>query len=458
MGTHRRGATAYSGVLLVDKPAGMTSHDVVARIRRLTGEGRVGHAGTLDPLASGLLVVVLGSATSLASQLSAHAKRYRATIAFGVQTTTDDAEGSVLASSTVPQHLFEPHVAEDILARFLGSQLQQPPDFSARKYKGERAYKIARKGGVPELEPRPIEVFEARLISADATAHTWSVEFHVSKGTYIRALARDIGRAAGTYAHLSILRRMASGSLNLDDAWTLEELEAHCSAAPDDRYALADCLLERTVLERSLDDSRRAATVGARRIEPAVVTLGVFDGVHRGHQALLAEAAQYAHAHSLPLVAFTFDPLPERVIRPQAAPALLADVDERLRLLTHFGADRAEILAFTPQLSQSSPAWFIDDVLASCVKARAIFVGCNFHFGQRGEGTAQTLREHLAQKGIPVFEEALLKYEAGTTISSTHIRSLLAQGDLAGRLRSGLPADPLRSVGKQGFGVLCVRL
>lgn len=221
----RRGATSLSGILLVDKPAGMTSHDVVARIRRYTGEGRVGHAGTLDPAATGLLVVLIGPYTRLEPYLSAAEKSYVATIRFGSATDTDDAEGETIATAPVPDAIFDPVRAREHLGGFLGRSEQMPPAYSAIKVDGQVAHRAARAGEALELKARPIEVFEAELVAVDADEALWVVEFRVSKGTYIRSLARDLGRAAGTEAHLAGLKRTASGTLSLAQAVSLEDVE-----------------------------------------------------------------------------------------------------------------------------------------------------------------------------------------------------------------------------------------
>lgn len=220
--TPRRAATGLAGVLLVDKPAGCTSHDVVATIRRATGERRIGHAGTLDPMATGLLLVLVGPAVRLVRYLTGCDKRYDARITFGLVTDTLDAEGSVLTHAHVPEEVLDPAHARDVLAGFLGPSSQVPPAYSAIKTAGVAAHRRARAGEDVALDPRPIVVHEARLTSIDASAPAWDVTFSVSKGTYIRALARDIGRAAHTEAHLSALRRTAIGSATVGQAHTLD--------------------------------------------------------------------------------------------------------------------------------------------------------------------------------------------------------------------------------------------
>lgn len=224
--SRRRGESGLSGILLVDKPAGMTSHDVIDRVRRATGERRVGHAGTLDPAATGLLIVLVGPATRLASHLTAAEKTYEATIRFGSATDTDDAEGAVILELPVPDAIFDPAAAQTLLDGLLGESMQVPPAYSAIKVDGKVAHRAARGGDELELAARPIEVLEAALLAVDAEAIEWRVRFRVSKGTYIRSLARDLGVAAATAAHLTALRRTGSGHVDIAAAVTLDEIAA----------------------------------------------------------------------------------------------------------------------------------------------------------------------------------------------------------------------------------------
>jgi tRNA pseudouridine55 synthase len=225
----RRGATALLGILPIDKPAGMTSHDVVAAVRRATGEGRVGHAGTLDPMATGLLVVLIGAHTRLAPYLTSASKSYDATITFGTETDTDDAEGVPVRTAPVPPEVFEADNARRVLEGLLGISSQMPPAYSAIKVAGRTAHRAARAGEPLDLEPREIEVTRADLVSVEPLDSSWRVSFTVSKGTYVRALARDIGRACGCAAHLAALRRTSSGSLTLAGSHTLEEAASAAS-------------------------------------------------------------------------------------------------------------------------------------------------------------------------------------------------------------------------------------
>lgn len=223
----RRGATGLSGILLVDKPAGMTSHDVVARVRRATGEKRVGHAGTLDPMATGLLVVLVGPATRLATYLTAARKSYDARIVFGTETDTDDAEGHVVRTEPVPLELRSEEGAIAHVAALVGTHEQVPPAYSAIKRDGVTAHRAARAGNELDLEARTVEVTDAVLLGVEpGPPVAWNVSLTVSKGTYVRAIARDLGRELGTAAHLGGLRRTASGDLPVSEARDLDDLEA----------------------------------------------------------------------------------------------------------------------------------------------------------------------------------------------------------------------------------------
>jgi tRNA pseudouridine55 synthase len=207
------------GIFNIDKTSGMTSHDVVARVRRLTRQRRVGHAGTLDPAASGVLPICLGQATRVAEYLSESGKCYRAVVIFGAVTDTYDAEGEVLRSA--PVHLTREQIAA-ALPEFLGQQMQLPPLYSAIKLAGQPLYNLARRGIEAERQARPIHISRLDLVDWQPPALTLEVE--CSKGTYIRSLAYDLGERLGCGAHLGSLVRLRSGPFTLDGSLTLEEL------------------------------------------------------------------------------------------------------------------------------------------------------------------------------------------------------------------------------------------
>lgn len=243
----KRSDSGLDGILLIDKPAGWTSHDVVAKARRITGQRRIGHTGTLDPMATGLLLLCLGRATRLVEYLTGHDKRYTGTIVLGRTTTTDDAEGEVISESPVP--LIEAATLEAIVEAFRGPIRQVPPAFSALKVGGRRAYDLARKGSPPELPPRPVIV--RSLFASFSGPGVVEIDVTCSAGTYIRSLARDLGAAIGCGAHLGSLRRCSAGPFSLEDAVSLDALEGAVAAGrldeilvqPDDGIANLDAAI-----------------------------------------------------------------------------------------------------------------------------------------------------------------------------------------------------------------------
>jgi tRNA pseudouridine55 synthase len=219
----RRPSTpGIDGILLLDKSNGPTSHDVVAKVRRLAGQPRIGHGGTLDPFATGLLVLVLGRATRLAAFHQGGAKRYEATFSFGGATTTDDLDGEKILSNGLAATRER---VEALLPRFRGALEQVPPSHSAKRTDGVRAYERARAGEIVELAPRAVEVTRFEITSWDEShpeEPLMGAVLDVSSGTYIRAIARDLGAALGCGAHLVALRRIGSGPFNVAQAHTME--------------------------------------------------------------------------------------------------------------------------------------------------------------------------------------------------------------------------------------------
>jgi tRNA pseudouridine55 synthase len=200
------------GILLVDKPAGVSSQDAVTTVRRARGKVRAGHTGTLDPAATGLLVVALGTATRLIRFLPAEPKVYRATITFGIRTDSDDATGEVVEEGPAPD---EPAI-RDAIPRLTGVIDQLPPSYSARHVGGRRAYEVARTGATPDLAPTPVTVSGWDVESFDGTRLIATIT--CGSGTYIRALARDLGHLCGTVAHLESLRRTRIGPFDVREA------------------------------------------------------------------------------------------------------------------------------------------------------------------------------------------------------------------------------------------------
>jgi tRNA pseudouridine55 synthase len=255
------------GVLVCDKPAGVTSHDVVARVRRLAGQRRVGHGGTLDPPATGVLVVALGRATRLLPYLPLEPKRYLAGIAFGAETDTLDATGTVVATAGTAG--VDRKSLERALAGFLGPQRQVPPMVSAVKVGGERLYAKARRGETVEREPRPVTIHELELrelTGGDQPLATVAVT--CSGGTYVRSLAADLGRALGTLAHLACLRRTAVGSFAEADARAVDELRAMAETGRLGEAVIDPAIAVAALGVRPLSDREAVALASGQTLSP----------------------------------------------------------------------------------------------------------------------------------------------------------------------------------------------
>ncbi len=280
----KRGESGLSLVVGVDKPTGMSSHDVVSRCRRIFGEKRVGHAGTLDPAASGVLIVCVGPATRLDAYFAGHDKTYCVDVAFGAATETDDAEGAIIETASVPSAVFDGDFARNYVKTLAGVIMQMPPLYSAIKKGGKKACDEARKGNILDLEPRQVEIYGVDLVciagpSDDCPYVRWRLNVEVSKGTYIRAFARDLGKALGTAAHVKALRRTRSGNLSLDDCVSLETLADEATLRACDplpllgyRFAYADDEIQKRLAHgnalqgaqlRLMEESHRASAYQA---------------------------------------------------------------------------------------------------------------------------------------------------------------------------------------------------
>ncbi|HPL81597.1 MAG TPA: tRNA pseudouridine(55) synthase TruB [Anaerolineaceae bacterium] len=240
-----------SGVLVIDKPVGMTSHDVVQAVRRGTGIRRAGHTGTLDPRASGVLVVLIGPAVRLSEFLTTSEKRYQAVMKFGMTTSTYDTEGAITSQGR--EYNFEFEDLEEALTKFVGEVEQTPPVYSALKIDGRRAYELARKGEEIEMEPRKITVHSLELLEWEAPEAV--IDIHCSSGTYIRSLAHDLGEEMGSGATLINLRRTKNGRFTLRDSVSLRKLEEAFANGDWYRYLIpaAEALADWYTVELSFD-------------------------------------------------------------------------------------------------------------------------------------------------------------------------------------------------------------
>ena len=239
MSKPRSNRVAVDGWVILDKPVGMTSTHAVSRLKRIFNAKKAGHAGTLDPLASGILPVAFGEATKTVPFVQDGEKAYRFTVRWGIETDSDDSDGKPVETSDM-----RPGVDQVVqaLPNFIGTILQRPPAFSAIKIAGERAYDLARDGEIVEIEPRPVTIDSLELV--DSTEDTATLEAQCGKGTYVRAIARDLGRMLGCFGHVIALRRTRVGPFTEADVTTFEELEASAEAAAQNMRAVEAGLSE----------------------------------------------------------------------------------------------------------------------------------------------------------------------------------------------------------------------
>jgi tRNA pseudouridine55 synthase len=248
-----------NGLLLIDKPQGVTSHDVVGQVRRVLNEQRVGHAGTLDPMATGLLILGVGASTRLLRFAQSEIKRYEGVVTFGVRTDSLDADGAVVETAAVPP--LSPETVNAAIVGLLGEQEQIPPMVSAIKVNGQRLHALAREGVVIERAPRTITVHQLSLAPVDETH--WSFDVTCSVGTYVRVLLSDLAERLGTIGHLSALRRLSSGTHHVRDALTYYQLDERIS---EDAPILLPprSFVEHLVSVTVTDDEERRLRMGQR--------------------------------------------------------------------------------------------------------------------------------------------------------------------------------------------------
>lgn len=284
------GSSSNPGLVVVDKPAGITSHDVVGRCRRIFGTRKVGHAGTLDPMATGVLVVGIDRATKILGLLSGTDKSYAATIRLGQTTSTEDAEGEMLQSVSADRmtSVADSHI-EAAVAALRGEIAQVPSAVSAVKVGGQRAYKLVRDGQAVELAPRTVRIdrFDVLAVRRHGGLVDLDVTVDCSSGTYIRALARDVGATLGVGGHLTALRRVRVGRFGLDQSRTLDEL----AEQPSLSYSLDEACLQ-SFPRRDLSTAEAEDATHGRPLEPAGID-GIYAATASGGRviALLQDGA-----------------------------------------------------------------------------------------------------------------------------------------------------------------------
>ena len=212
------------GIIVINKPKGCTSHDVVYKVKKMLKE-KVGHTGTLDPMAEGVLPLLIGKGTQCSKYLINHDKKYQVMLKLGVKTDTADSEGKIIEEENVNEKILEENHVKETLSSFLGKQEQKPPMYSAIKVKGKKLYEYARKGQQIEVPTREIEIYSIELIKINKDEKTIEFVVKCSKGTYIRSLCEDIAKKLGTIGYMEALKRLEVGKFNIDNSLTIEELE-----------------------------------------------------------------------------------------------------------------------------------------------------------------------------------------------------------------------------------------
>lgn len=271
------------GILNINKPEGLTSHDVVARVRRVSGQKKVGHAGTLDPMASGVLLLCLGAATRVAEYLMASDKLYEARIRLGITTDTYDAEGRIMDQTEVTVTRDQ---VEQELSTFVGKLAQTPPMYSALKHEGTTLYRLARQGQTVVRAPRAVEVYELKLLA-------WAppelkLQVHCSKGTYIRSLAHDLGQRLKCGAHLVGLVRLASGSFRIEQAIDMNEMEAAFVASGGAHLLQPVDAALQAFPAVTVDQATETAIAHGQRVELPIVTDAPLSRAYSADGRLLA--------------------------------------------------------------------------------------------------------------------------------------------------------------------------
>jgi len=396
------------GYLLINKPPDWTSFDVVKKVRNTLKVKKVGHTGTLDPFATGLLIILVGSATKQAQTLTDMDKVYIAKGIFGTATDTGDITGKVINTDTSANIS-----REDIFAKsdvILSINSQTPPNYSAIKINGRPAYELARKNIDVQLPPRDIKIYSFELLDFNYPYFTYKV--HVSKGTYIRTLTEQIAALFGTVATTVELQRVKVGDFDLKDAIIVQDVTVE--------------RINPLSLEGKGALPEYAHRGGMGDLERPILTLGSFDGLHLGHQFVLKETIRIASEHHAPAIVITFSQHPRLCVVKHQDPFLLTDNTKRDQLIKEIGIHHIENLIFNEEMASMAAYDFLKMIVEK-YHPQAIVVGYDTHFGKGREGNADFLCQHAEALDFKVYKLPLFTVE-GTAPASTLIRQLLTEG------------------------------
>ena len=405
------------GIINVNKEAGMTSFDVLRALKRILHEKKMGHAGTLDPMAEGVLLVCVGKATKLVDSLMSEVKIYRAELLLGVETDTEDSTGKLLLEE-------ERHVTEeDVLSAFqalLGKREQIPPMYSAKKVEGKRLYSMAREGIVIERKPSRIEIFSIELLSMTepepfeplpCKGKHQRIAFRVkcSKGTYIRTLCTEIGEKLGTKACMSALLREEVGEFQLKESKRLSEIEH------DMKQGNLSSFLKPALYSKV----------------PTVLTFGKFDGVHIGHQKIFSSVFRISEEEGLKSAVLSFTMEKDSFFL-QGRKDMLSTEDEHFTRLKNAGFHEVYLYPLTIEAARMSPEDFVRAILIEALKVKHLVVGTDCSFGYQGAGNVALLKSLQEKYGfqLTVVDKVLTVNPAGeeVEVSSSYIRKALEEG------------------------------
>lgn len=381
----------YTGFLNVYKEKGMTSMQVCARIRRILNVDKVGHAGTLDPMAEGVLPVALGRATKSVTEVGDGTKIYEAGMLLGKVTDTQDITGTVISEydGTLPK---EEEVKEAIMS-FMGGYDQMTPMYSARQVDGRRLYDIARNGGEVERSSKKIDILDISVKSMNLPHVVFTVK--CSKGTYVRTLCHDIGESLKCGACMESLKRTAVGDFLIEDTLSFSDIE------------------------RLQEEGRIDSTL--RVVAPTAVAIGKFDGTHLGHRALLKELRKKAEKHHLRSLVLIIEPC-EKTIE---------EKEERREMLLSMGIDYVIELPLTKELMTMSAEDFLSEILIKKLSMKYLVGGNDISFGYNKRGNADFLRAHAAEYGFHYRLIDKIKMAGGDDdVSSTLLRKELSVGNM----------------------------
>ena len=405
------------GIINVNKEAGMTSFDVLRALKRILHEKKMGHAGTLDPMAEGVLLVCVGKATKLVDSLMSEVKIYRAELILGVETDTEDSTGKLLLEE-------ERHVTEeDVLSAFqalLGKREQIPPMYSAKKVEGKRLYSMAREGIVIERKPSQIEIFSIELLSMTepeafealpCSGKHQRIAFRVkcSKGTYIRTLCTEIGVKLGTKACMSALLREEVGEFQLKESKRLSEIEH------DMKQGNLSSFLKPALYSKV----------------PTVLTFGKFDGVHIGHQKIFSSVFRISEEEGLRSAVLSFTMEKDSFFL-QGRKDMLSTEDEHFTRLKNAGFHEVYLYPLTIEAARMSPEDFVRLILIEALKVKYLVVGTDCSFGYQGAGNVALLKSLQEKYGfqLTVVDKVLTENSDGmkVEVSSSYIRKALEEG------------------------------